>query len=112
MAHLVRCVELSEHHCMGCSLTQVPHPEFSSLKVWRVDHKLLKCRKLVFRLHLSDEVLRNKILLIKIEQDFCVWYGMVLCVLTWVEGSYVAVVLMALVLLPWLSSVSAKHPKV
>ena len=34
------------------------------------------------------------------------------CVPTWVEGSYVAVVLMALVLLPWLSSVSAKHPNV
>lgn len=32
------------------------------------------------------------------------------CVLTWVKGSCVAVVLMALVLLPWLSSVSAKHP--
>lgn len=35
-----------------------------------------------------------------------------MCVLTWVEGSYVAVVLMALVLLPWLSSVSAKQPYV
>lgn len=35
-----------------------------------------------------------------------------LCVLTWLEGSYVAVVLMALVLLPWLSSVRAKQPKV
>lgn len=33
-------------------------------------------------------------------------------VFTWVDGSYVAVVLMALVLLPWLSSVSAKHPYV
>lgn len=28
------------------------------------------------------------------------------------EGSYLAVVLMALVLLPWLSSVSAKQPKI
>lgn len=34
------------------------------------------------------------------------------CVLTWLEGSYVAVVLMALVLLPWLNSVRAKQPKV
>lgn len=32
--------------------------------------------------------------------------------LTWLEGSYVAVVLMALVLLPWLSSVRAKQPNV
>lgn len=38
--------------------------------------------------------------------------GVALCVLTWLEGSYVAVVLMALVLLPWLSSVRAKQPKV
>ena len=31
---------------------------------------------------------------------------------TSVFGSYVAVVLMALVLLPWLSSVSEKHPSI
>lgn len=42
MAHLVRCVELSEHHSMSSSLTQVPHPELCSLEVRRVDHKLLQ----------------------------------------------------------------------
>lgn len=42
--------------------------------------------------------------------DFAV--GAALRVLTWLVGSYVAVVLMALVLLPWLSSVRAKQPKV
>lgn len=48
MAHLVRCVELGEDHSVGCSLTEVAHPEFGSLKVWRVDHKLLQSGKLLF----------------------------------------------------------------
>lgn len=42
VAHLIRCVELSIHHSMGSSLSQVPHPELCSLKVRRVDHKLLE----------------------------------------------------------------------
>lgn len=42
MAHLVRCVELSKHHSMRGCLTQIPHPELGSLKIWRVDHKLLQ----------------------------------------------------------------------
>lgn len=50
MAHLVRCVELSIDHRMGCCLPQVAHPEFSSFKVWRVYDKLLQSRQLVFTL--------------------------------------------------------------
>lgn len=53
MAHLVSCVELSEHNSVGRSLTQVPHPELGSLKVRRVDHKLLQSRKLLFLLTYS-----------------------------------------------------------
>ena len=48
MAHLVRCVELGEDHSVGCSLTQVAHPEFGSLEVRRIDHKLLRSGKLLF----------------------------------------------------------------
>lgn len=45
MAHAVRCVKLSEHHGVSRRLPEVPHPEFSRLKVWRVDDKLLKAEK-------------------------------------------------------------------
>lgn len=54
VAHLVRCVELSEDHGVGGCLAEVTHPELGGLKVWRVDDKLLQGCDQAVRVHRGE----------------------------------------------------------